>query len=121
MTKDDRVYLDHILERITLTEEFAQNNRDLFVSSRLIQEAVIRNFEVMGEATRRLSDELRQNHSDVPWQKIADMRNVLIHGYHRVSIDVIWRVIEDELPSLKQKVTSILVELDSLDSNDNPT
>lgn len=66
--KDDRLYLSNILECIEWIESYVGEGKDTFLKSRMIQDAVIRNFEVMGEATKRLSQELRLNNSDIPWR-----------------------------------------------------
>lgn len=74
----------------------------------MIQDAVIRNFEVIGEATKRLSTELRAAYPNVPWQQIAGFRDVLIHDYLKVNLNRVWGVIELNLPELKATVEEIL-------------
>jgi uncharacterized protein with HEPN domain len=110
--KDERLYLDHILERIERIEEFTQDGRDALMRSKLIQDAVLRNFEIIGEASRKISVELRQRYPDVPWQRMADFRNVLIHDYDNVNLTLVWRVIENELPVLKPRIKEIIRKLD---------
>ncbi len=110
--RDDRVYLDHILERITMTESFTTGGRDTFMQTPLIQEAVIRNVEVMGEAIRRVSEPTRQQYPHIPWQKIAAFRNVLIHDYDEIDLGRVWDIIEHELPVLKPHIEAILRQLD---------
>ncbi len=110
--RDDRVYIDHILERITMTESFTTGGRDTFMQTSLIQEAVIRNFEVMGEAIRRVSEPTRQQYPHIPWQKIAAFRNVLTHDYDEIDLGRVWDIIEYELPVLKPHIESLLRQLD---------
>ncbi len=81
--------------------------------SLLIQDGVIRSFEVMGEAVKRVSRELRQNHPEVPWRQIAGFRDVLIHDYMGLDLDEVWNVVERNLPDLKGKILLILQELEN--------
>jgi uncharacterized protein with HEPN domain len=110
--RDDSLYLDHLLERITMTERFTVDGREAFMQSQLIQEAVIRNFEVMGEAVRRVSDTTKQHHPHIPWQKISAFRNVLIHDYDAVDINRVWEIVEHELPVLKPQIEAIVRQRD---------
>lgn len=84
--KDDRLYLTHILECIGRIEGYTQDGRDAFMASSLIQDAVVRNFEIAGEATKHISQTLRDAHPHVPWKRIAGLRDVLIHNYVQVDL-----------------------------------
>lgn len=106
--RDDVSYLEDILERIQLTEEFAGSGRAAFFGSRLIQEAVIRNLEVIGEASRNLSEVTRQNYPQIPWRQIAAFRNFAIHTYWEIKLERIWEIIEKELPVLRPQIELIL-------------
>lgn len=107
---EDFVHLNEILERIQRVEAYTQAGKEAFFQSVLIQDGVIRNFEVMGEAVKQLSLELRQNYPDVPWRQIAGFRDVLIHHYMGLDLNAIWNVVEQNLPNLKQKIERILQE-----------
>ena len=109
----DAIYVEHIAERIRRIEEAAQNGRDAFESSHVLQDAIIRNFEGIGEAVKQLSPELREAHPDVPWQRVAGFRDVLIHDYMGVDLSEVWNVIEKELPRLKRTVEEIRKEIDT--------
>ncbi len=117
--KDNRLYLDHILERIKLIEEFTQDGRGAMMSSTMAQEAVLRCFEVMGEAARKVPEPLKQKHSEVSWSQIIAFRNVLIHNYQNVDLNRVWEIIEKQLPILKPQIESILKELDEIYGADN--
>ena len=75
----------------------------------------MRNFEVIGEAAKRIPDAVREANPDIPWRGMAAMRDVLIHQYEGVSLIQVWQVVEDELPSLKAALGSILPSLDQLE------
>lgn len=105
--KSDRVYVEHILECIQNIEEFTSEGREAFMNSKLIQAGVIRNLEVVGEATKRVSIDLRNSHPEIPWKKMSGLRDVLIHDYMGVDIDLIWNVVIKELPTLKQQLQAI--------------
>jgi|SRR5271157_3723109 len=115
MKKDPRVYMAQILERVDRILNYTQAGRAAFLDDPLIQDAVIRNFEVIGEAAKRVSDEYRDSHPMVPWRGLTSLRDVLIHQYEGVSLDEVWRIVQNELPSIRQAITSILPPLDQLE------
>ncbi|MEB1808484.1 MAG: DUF86 domain-containing protein [Bacillaceae bacterium] len=106
--KNDKLYLRHILECITNIETYLPNGKEDFFSSKLIQDAVIRNLEIIGEATKRISKEYREQHSNVPWREMAGLRDVLVHDYFGVDNGIVWNVVEKELPSLKEKINGLI-------------
>lgn len=81
------------------------------MESRLIQDATIRNFEIIGEATKRLSVELRTTHSNIPWKQMAEFRDVLIHYYLRVDRDEVWDVVVNNLSDLRVGIEQILQDI----------
>jgi uncharacterized protein with HEPN domain len=89
-------------------EDYIKDGRDTFMETPMIQDAVIRNFEIIGEATKNLSEDIKQDNSDIPWRQMAGLRDVLIHAYRRVQLTRVWNVIEQNLPQLKQRVQNIL-------------
>jgi uncharacterized protein with HEPN domain len=106
--KDDRPYIDHILQAITKIKKYTENlTRKEFESDELIQDAVIRNIEIIGEATKNLSKEFRKIHSDVPWRAMSGMRDKLIHDYVGIDFDVVWETIKEDMPVLEDALKDI--------------
>jgi uncharacterized protein with HEPN domain len=110
--KSDRIYLLHIRDAINRVGQYIAPGRPAFLWSHMIQDAVVRNLEVISEAVNNLSEQLKDGHEDIPWKQIAGMRDKMIHEYFGVNLELVWRAAETELPSLKLAVESILSELD---------
>ena len=106
--KDDSVYLIHVLECIKQIEEYTVNGREEFMNSRLIQDAVIRNIEIIGEATKQISLGFRTQHPEIPWKEMAGMRDVLIHDYMGVDLIIVWNVVARDLTEIKEHLTGLL-------------
>ena len=79
-------------------------DRGRFEQDEVLQNAVLRWFEIIGEASRGLTDEFRREHNEVPWREIIDMRNRLTHGYFDIDLDVVWNTITNDLPALEQAI-----------------
>jgi len=105
---DDRLYLIHIAESIEKIEDYTRGGRDVFMDSLMAQDAVVRNFEVIGEAVKQIPGFLKEKRPDIPWRRIAGLRDVLIHQYMSVDLEAVWAIVEEDLPILKQAVTEIL-------------
>ena len=101
----DRLFVEHMLECMDRIEEYACGRRDHFFGSRLIQDAVIRNLQVLAESGQRLSESARAGEPSIDWRAIAGFRNVLVHGYLGVDAEVVWRVVEQDLPGLRTALT----------------
>ncbi len=115
MTKDPRVYLAHIRECIVKVERFTAGGRDHFLHDAMVQDAVLRNFEVIGEAAKRLDDSYRQSHPEIPWRALAGLRDVLIHQYEGVDLTKVWAIVEKDLAGLKRAISVLLPPLDELE------
>jgi uncharacterized protein with HEPN domain len=103
----DAVYLAHILECIRRIEANTAAGRDTFLASHTLQDAVLRNLQTMTEATQRLSGDLKTQHPHIPWIQIAAFRNILVHNYLGIDLNVVWTVIQRDVPPLKQTILEI--------------
>ena len=106
--RNDRTYLTHIREAIEIIGEYLEGvSYRRFASSKMIVDAVVRELEIIGEASNNLSDEFRAKHPDVLWRRMRDMRNFLIHEYFGVNTKVVWDTCKDDLPGLKSFIEKI--------------
>ncbi len=99
--KDNSVYVDHMLDCIHRVDEYIES-KEQFYSSRLVQDAVVRNLQVMAESSQRLSNEIKQKYSDIPWKEISGFRSILVHDYLGIDLDMIWSVVEQDLSELEK-------------------
>lgn len=107
--KDPNVLIKHILDAITRIQEYTRDiHQTDFEKNFLIQDAVLRNITIIGEATRNISDEFKNKFQDVEWRKITGMRNKVVHEYFIVDNETVWNVIQRDLPQLKQIFSQLL-------------
>lgn len=105
---DDTVYLHHILQCIERINEHSAGGREAFFASHTLQDATLRNLQTMSEATQRLRDETKAVRPEIPWRQIAGFRNVMVHNYLGIDLDLVWTIIHRDVPPLRQAVTEIL-------------
>ena len=106
---DDMMYLRHIYDAIRLIRQYTAGvSEEKFTESSLIQDGVIRQLEIIGEATKRLSNPLRRQYSEVPWQDVSGMRDKLIHDYFGVDIKTVWLTVKYDIPELEEHIKIIL-------------
>jgi Uncharacterized conserved protein len=108
--KDDSVYLAHIKECIRRIEENTSAGQEAFFQSHMLQDAVLRNLQTMCEATQRLSDAVKSSRPEIEWVRVAAFRNVLVHNYLGIDLQLVWGILTNDLPSLKQAISELLDE-----------
>jgi len=110
--KSDKIYIQHILDMIGRVESATGEGKDAFLASELHQDAVLRNLHTVTETTQRLSDDLKQAYPDVEWKMLAAFRNVLVHDYLGIDLELVWTVITRDIPEFKKKIVEILEEVE---------
>ncbi len=108
MKERDKLYVTHIAEAIERILRFSKKGRAAFLADDMIQSAVVRQIEIIGEAARNLSWELKADEHAVPWRKIIGTRDRLIHGYAEVNLEGVWAIVERDLEELDREVKRIL-------------
>ncbi len=109
MKRDMRLYLQDIRESFIAIEEYTQKITEKeFYSSRQVQDAVIRRLEIIGEAAKNVPQEIKLKNKTIEWKKVSGLRDILIHEYFGVDIDILWDIIQNKLPGLKTETSAIL-------------
>ena len=103
-----KLFVEDILESIELIESYVANmNFDNFKNDRKTIDAVVRNLEIIGEAARNISDEIKNKYQNVDWKGMIGLRNRIAHGYFGINLTIIWEILKQELPPLKEKMKQI--------------
>ena len=109
MPRDYKAYLRDILEAIRKIEKYTESiNFEEFRNSELIQDGVVRNLEIIGEAVKNIPEDIKRNNPDVEWRKIAGLRDILVHAYFGIDVEVVWDIVKNKVPELKEKIEKIL-------------
>lgn len=106
--RDDQERLLDILEAIDKVDEYAIQGRHVFEQERLIQVWIVHHIQIIGEAARKLSEEFKLEHNNVPWAQIVGMRNILVHDYFGIDLDEVWSAVEKDLPVLKKQIRLLI-------------
>jgi len=118
MKKNNLVYLKHVLDAISQIAKYTKNiSYKDFVSNQMIQDAVIRQVEIIGEATKNLSKKIKEKYKDIPWRKMAGMRDKLVHGYFGVDLEAVWEAVEKDIPALRKRIKSIIGKEEKYEQN----
>lgn len=107
--KNNRLYVEHMLEAIKLVERYS-NGLDFERFSKDVekQDSIVRRLQIIGEASNRVSQEIKDRLPQVPWKKMLGMRNIIVHDYMYVDLEKVWNVVEKDLPELKRSLKDAL-------------
>lgn len=112
MTRDHTLFIKDIIDAIEKISEFvAGMEYDEFVQDDKTLSAVVRKVEIIGEATRNIPKEIKATYSDIPWRDIVGMRNKIIHDYFGIDNEIVWQVIKEKLPALRNQIEKVLKDL----------
>jgi uncharacterized protein with HEPN domain len=106
--RDPKERLRDMLEAIEHIERYASRGKEAFEQDELIQNWIVRHLQIIGEAARTMPQEVRESAPNVPWSEMIGMRHILVHGYFRIDTEIVWDVIERDLPRLKQSLRPLL-------------
>lgn len=109
MKKDPLIFIEHILDAIEKIETFVKDiSKEDFEKDVILQDALVRRIEIIGEAVKNLSKEFRDKYANIPWSDIAGMRDKLMHHYFGVDLEVVWKTVQEDIQELKKNISEIL-------------
>ena len=109
--RDNKERLIDIQEAIERIEKYSMRGKQEFENEELIQNWIIYHLQIIGEAASRFNEDFRKQHANIPWSKIIGMRNILIHNYFEIDTEIVWNVVEKDLPVLKQNINNVIETL----------
>ena len=113
MKRGLRLFIEDILESIKLIEKYIGNtSKENLDNNQKLKDSIVRRLEIIGEAVKNIPDNFRKKYPEVPWKKIAGLRDIIIHTYFSLDLDITWDIIKKDLPDLKEKMLKIRTELE---------
>ncbi|MFP4692343.1 MAG: DUF86 domain-containing protein [Halothece sp.] len=111
--RDYRERLRDIQEAISQIQKYSKQGKEAFFEEELIQVWIIHHLQIIGEASSTIPDNFKASYPEIPWQDMKDFRNLAVHEYFRVTWNVVWTIVEEQIPDLKQKIAQIIDETES--------
>ncbi len=111
--RDFKIFVQDMLFSVEKIERYTSGIKSFeeFSNQDIVVDAVLRNLEIIGEAASKIPDDIRSKYSEIPWKRVVGLRNVVIHGYFVVDLKIIWTIIKEQLPSLKENLKKMIEEL----------
>ena len=107
--RDYKLYLDDILQAIQKIEKYTKGlSADKLKKEDLVVDGIVRNLEIIGEAAKNMPQDIKKDHPDIEWKKIAGLRDILAHEYFAIDLEILWDIVKNKLPELKAKITILL-------------
>lgn len=107
--KDSQVFLQHILESIAAIQEYAEGlSKEEFLGNQEKQDAITRRLEIIGEAVKNLSDDFKDEHPEIAWYKAMGIRNILIHHYFGIDLEIVWETVQKSIPEFKEQIERLV-------------
>ena len=114
MKRNIKLFLEDIVEQIELIENSIKNiKKNNFLENRDLQDATVRRLEIIGEAAKNIPEVIRKKYPGTEWKKIAGIRDIIIHAYFELDLDLIWDVVKNKIQDLKQQIQEILKEYEA--------
>ena len=108
MLKDQKAPLKHILDEIDFILKYTKNiDFDSLIKNEVLKRAIVRSLEIIGEAVKQIDEDFKKQHKNIDWKKIAGFRDILIHRYFSIDWDIVWDVIENKIPELRDKLRDL--------------
>jgi uncharacterized protein with HEPN domain len=117
--RDDKLRLEDAKGAINKILKYSKQGRTAFEDNELIQIWIVHHMQVLGESAAKLSEQLKDKHPELPWRNIIGMRNILIHGYFLIDLDIVWQTVEKDIPVLKKQLAVIIKSLKGSESGNN--
>jgi len=112
MKRELRLFIEDILESIKLIEKYlGSSSKEDLNNNQKLKDSIIRRLEIIGEAVKNIPEDFRKKYPNVPWKKIAGLRDIIIHSYFNINLDITWEIIKKDLPDLKAKIQKIKEDL----------
>lgn len=107
--KDNKIYLEDIISSIKKIEKYINNvSFEEFPDNEMIVDAVVRNLEIIGEAARNLDDDFKETNSHIPWRNMIGLRNIMIHEYFGIDLNIIWKIVTDDITKTKPEILKLI-------------